>query len=470
VNRNDLPRPAPEDRSTGGGSDEAEPEPDAIGIVGLGFVGIASAAAFVHYGRSVICFDISAARREQVRRGDSPMYEAGLGEFLRATVGSGRLHVVDSLDALVTSSATVFLCVPTPATEGGGIDLHSLERAATEVGASVARVDTWRSVIVKSTAVPGTAESTVAPLVAKASGRTVDVGFGIASNPEFLSEGTLVEDALHPSRIVIGVREGRTRGLLEEAYRGFPAPLLVLRPAGAELLKYAWNALLATRISFANEVAALAETLGVDIRDVMDGVGKDPSVGSGYLRAGPGFGGSCLGKDLTAIVEFARQRGVDMRLLRATLEVNRSQPAHVVDLAAHAAGGVDARTVALLGLSFKAGTDDVRDSQAYPLLRELVRRGARVRLFDPVATEAFLRGLPSDWRAAHENDFDVLAGLEPTVRGADLAIIQADWPEFRAAPSEWWATLRMKLVVDSRRTLDPAELERNGVRYVAVGR
>jgi UDPglucose 6-dehydrogenase len=441
-----------------------------IGIVGLGYVGLTTATAFAERGRTVVGFDLDPRRRAVVAAGRAPIHEPSLPPLLRRAVRSGRLTVAHDIPELLRRCELVFLCVPTPSRPDGAVDVRFVRAASAAVGEALRGVRGWRGIVVKSTVTPGTTERLVAATLASASGRTLGRTFGVASNPEFLAEGTAVRDALHPSRIVLGVSDRRTESALRGAYAGFPAPILVLSPTAAELVKYASNAMLATRVSFTNEVSRLAEKLGVDIYPVMAAVGLDPRIGPRFLAAGPGFGGSCFTKDLHALVAAAAAVRVRLPVTSATLAVNDDQARHVVELAAAAAGTVRGRTVAVLGLAFKPDTDDVRESRAFPIVAELLRRGARVRLHDPAAGPNFLAGMDPALRARHRRSIRPVGSLRAAVTGADLALIQCDWDEYRRAPVALWSRLRRRLIVDARRTLDAAALARRGIEYVAIGR
>jgi UDPglucose 6-dehydrogenase len=441
-----------------------------VGVVGLGYVGLATAVAFAHYGRTVIGFDVAPARRATIARGKAPFFEPGFQSALARVVRAKKLSVVDSTQALLEQAELVFLAVPTPSTKEGTVDLSYVRSACEEIGHALRDANGWRGVVVKSTVVPRTTEKVVEPTLRAASGRTSPRSLGVSANPEFLSEGTLVADALHPTRIVVGTSDARTLGSLRSAYRGFPAPLLNLTPTGAELVKYTANALLATKVSFTNEIARLAERSGVDIDGVMAAVGLDPRLGRGFLRAGPGFGGSCFTKDLRALLACANDMGLRLEIPNSVLAVNDEQPIHVTDLAERSLGSLAGRTVALLGLAFKEETSDVRDSRAYPILRELLRREARVLLHDPKAGPAFLAGLPGELGPLEGGAYRLEDRLLTALNGSDLAIIHTGWKEYERLPAREWRRLRRRIVVDTRRILSADALAKLGVIYVAVGR
>jgi UDPglucose 6-dehydrogenase len=438
-----------------------------VGVVGLGYVGLATATAFAAHGIDVVGFDIDARRRRAVAGGRSPVFDPGLPELLRSVTKSGRFTVASTLQTVIDNSDLIFLSVPTPSRPNGAIDLAFLRSAASAVGTAIGSTRGWVSVIVKSTVLPGTVDRVVEPILQRRSGRVPGADFGVGSNPEFLSEGTMVEDATHPHRVIIGISEPRTERLLRAVYSRFDAPILTMSRSAAELVKYASNGMLATRVSYANEIARVAELAGVDVYQVMEGVGLDPRIGPLFLRAGPGFGGSCFTKDLRALVAFGRAGGLPMDLAVSVLAVNESQARHIVDMAAREVGVLRRRKVALLGLAFKAETDDVRDSRAYPLLKELLRRGARPILHDPRATANFLRGLPDHEGSAGK--FVVATSAKTALATADLAIIQCDWKQYAQLPASAWARLHRATVIDARRSLDPRKLKLANVRYVAVG-
>jgi UDPglucose 6-dehydrogenase len=445
------------------------PQGRAIGVVGLGYVGIATAVSFANSGKKVVGYDVDDERMMSLKKGKAPIFEPGLSELVSRHVKNGRLSFADSVDDLIGACNVIFIAVPTPSAKDGTIDLSFLKQAAQDLGYAQSRNPGWRLFVVKSTVVPGTTMNDFAPTMAKCTGGTLGTGFSVASNPEFLAEGTMVEDALHPPRIVIGITDEKSEKLLKSIYAGFHSKVVVLSPTAAELVKYASNSMLATRVSFANEISRMAEKAGVDVYPVLDAVGMDPRIGGKFMRAGPGFGGSCFTKDIKALIAWAKASGLETSLISATLDVNDRQARHVVDLARESTGGLKGKRVALLGLSFKPDTSDTRDSRAYTIVEELLWQEATVSLYDPVAVENFRRGLPHGVADEIGGRLFFASSLKEALRGSDIAIIQCDWEEFRRTPTANWKLLKDKLVVDSRRTLDRKALARNGVRYVSVG-
>jgi UDPglucose 6-dehydrogenase len=441
-----------------------------VGISGVGgHVGIAMGVAFAHFGHRVVGWEVVESRRQDVARGRAPFFDPGLDEELAGAVKGHTLSVAKSHEAFVRGADVIFLCLPTPSRPDGSVDLSFLEDEAARIGQLLPRLHRWKLLVIKSTSPPGTT-ARIEEIVARSSGLAAGQAFSVACNPEFLAEGSMVQDALTPSRIVLGVSDGRSEQALREVYGGFPSERVVLPPASAELVKYASNALLAVKVSFANEIARVAEKVGADVYPVMEAVGLDPRLGPHFLKAGPGFGGSCFPKDLKGLVALARQLHSPIPVTEGALSVNESQARHVVDLAEGAVGGsLAGREVALLGLAFKAGTDDVRESRAYPILGELLKRGALVRLHDPRAAEAFREGLPALLAGDAGARAQFCNTAQEALAGADVALLQCDWPEYRDLPVGAWKELRGKVVVDSRRSVDPRTLRKAGLRYVALG-
>ena len=456
------------------------PAPRDLAIVGTGYAGLVTAVAMAKHRHRVACVDIDPSRVEAVSSGRAPFFEPGLDEALAGVVRSGRLTATTDLAAAVRSSDATFICVGTPSAPDGSFDLSQVERASRAIGIALrdgggrrdssSRHRHHHVVVTKSTVAPLQNRTVVLPALEAASGMVAPRDLSLASNPEFLREGSALADALRPDRVVLGTMEGdsRARAFLDSLLRPARAPILHTTLEGAELVKLASNAMLATRVAFANEVANLASAVGADGEEVLRGVGMDHRVGPYFLRAGAGFGGSCFPKDLRALVAFAEDRGVGMVVPAAALEQNDVQPIVVVELARRALGGaLEGRRVALLGLSFKAGTDDVRETRALPIYRALLEAGARVVCHDPRACAAFTalaasEGLPRPKMAR---------SLEAALRGSDAAVLQADWPQYTSLGPQALVDLMgdAPVVVDGRRALDPARMRRAGVRYYGIG-
>ena len=430
-------------------------------------MGIATGLGFASHGRTVFAYDVNPKIRDAVRRGRSPYREEGLSPLLARETRRHRFTVVDTVEQLVESADCIFLCVPTPSSKEGGVDLGPLLRAVRALGVAARSVSGYRLLVVKSTVVPGTTVEVLDPTLRRASGRGARA-LGLAVNPEFLSEGQMVRDALRPSRIVIGTTDARSRRVLRGAYAGFTAPVIELMPSDAELVKHASNAFLALKVSYANELSRWTERLGGNVDEVARAVGADPRIGPAFLRAGPGFGGSCFEKDLRAFRHRGGELGLPVRSAEAALAINEDQTRHAFELIRDAAGALRGRSVAILGVAFKAGTDDVRESRAFPIAERLIAAGANVRLHDPAALPNFQR----EWRrrtGSVPRQLKFCPTVADTLRGADLAVLQADWPEYVNWSPRWTQAMRTPLLVDLRRAIGPSRAARAQLRVVRLG-
>ncbi|MBE3576172.1 MAG: UDP-glucose/GDP-mannose dehydrogenase family protein [Limnochordales bacterium] len=434
-------------------------------VVGAGRVGLIMAVTLARLGHEVVCLEKDAERVELLRQGCSPFWEAGLTQALREGLEAGRLAFAHAGERYVIAPDTqvVMLCVGTPVTAVGGIDLSQLE-AAVEFLLPRLEEDVLPAVtgpvalVTKSTVPVGTARALAARIAARGmAGRVL-----VASNPEFLREGTALADALHPDRIVIGMQEPEAAAILRELYAGIEAPVIVCDWQTAELIKYAANAFLATRLSLMNELADLAEATGADIVEVARGIGFDPRIGPHYLKAGLGYGGSCLPKDVAGLIHMACEQGVAPTLLTAVAAVNGLRPGKVVARLRQALGGsLEGRVVAVLGLSFKGGTDDLRSSPALEVVRLLARAGARVRTYDPAHPPGALAAVSAE----------ILPSAYEAVRDAEAVAVVTDWDEF--VQLDWERMRKMmagRIVLDARLCLDAAHLSKLGFFYIAPGR
>ncbi len=421
-----------------------------IAVIGAGYVGLTTGACLAHLGHQVVCADVVPEKVEGLSRGEVPILEDGLDDLVRAGIDSGRLSfVLGAARAVEAADAEfTFLCVPTPQSDDGSADLSYIEDAAREIGPVVRP----RSVVINKSTVP--VGSTL--VVERALGRG-DVA--VVSNPEFLREGSAVYDALHPDRIVIGSEDQAAAIRVASLFDGITAPVIVTDPASAETIKYASNAFLATKVSFVNAIANLCEAVGADVRDVVVGMGYDRRIGFEFLKPGPGWGGSCFPKDSRALVRIAEDNGYDFSLLKGVIEVNDEQFERMVDKIARAAGGsLDGARVAVWGLTFKARTDDTRQSPALEIIRRLQRRGATVAAYDPAAKDT----PPGVERAA-----DPYAACE----GAGVLAVLTEWDELRWVDFEKVAgAMTQPRIVDARNLLDPASVRRKGFTYEGLGR
>ncbi|MEW6036214.1 MAG: UDP-glucose/GDP-mannose dehydrogenase family protein [Candidatus Micrarchaeota archaeon] len=429
-----------------------------IAVVGAGYVGLISAVGWAGLGHDVSCIEIDKAKAANISRGIAPIFEKGLGQRLREALDSGRLKAGTNF-APVAGADVVFICVGTPSKPDGSIDVSYIRACADSLAGELAGAKRFVVVAVRSTVVPGTSEEVVGAALS-ASGKTLGANIGLAMVPEFLREGSALEDFDSPDRIVVGCLDERTRSKIEKLYEPFSCPKQFTSIKTAEMIKYASNSFLAARLSLVNEFAELCEKSGVDVDDVMKGVGLDKRIGPHFLAAGPGFGGSCFPKDVRAIVAKAKEAGMRPQALDAVLASNAEAQERPFRMLAERME-LKGRTVAVLGLAFKAGTDDVRESPALIVMKRLLDAGCRVRAYDPKAMERMREAFPQ----AHYCE-----GWAECLAGCDAAIILTAWPEFRRSPAEYKRALGDGLLIDARRMLPAEEAKKAGLRYLALGR
>ncbi len=427
-----------------------------VAVVGAGYVGLTTAACLAHLGHEVVCADIDAERVARLRKGEVPILEDGLVALITEGLASKRLSFVVGAAVAARGADVVFLCVQTPQGADGSADLSFVESVAREIAPVLAP----KAIVVNKSTVPVGSTLFVQRVLAEAG--TPGEHVTIASNPEFLREGQAVHDFLHPDRIVIGCEDPESAVRVSELYRGVHAPVLVTDPASAEMIKYASNAFLATKISFINAVANLCEAVDADVREVAIGMGYDARIGFQFLHPGPGFGGSCFPKDVAALLHTAREAGYDFELLDGVVGVNRGQHDRIVEKVRTAAGSLAGAEIAVWGLTFKADTDDLRDSPALVIARKLLDEGAVVRAYDPVAGEAAAELVPA---------LDVRPDPYEAAAGADVVALLTEWEELRWLDFERVRSLmRRPAVVDARNLLDPAAMRRRGFEYTGIGR
>lgn len=428
-----------------------------IAVLGAGYVGLTTSACFAHLGHDVVCADIDAERVARLQKGEVPILEARLPELIAAGLDSRRLRFVVGAANAVPNAEVVFLCVPTPQGSDGAADLSYVESVAREIAPVLAA----NAVVVNKSTVPVGSTRFVQRVLSEAGAR--GDGVKVASNPEFLREGQAVGDFLEPDRIVIGCEHPEAAVRVSELYKGVHAPVLVTDPASAEMIKYASNAFLATKVSFVNAIANLCEAVDADVREVAIGMGYDPRIGFQFLHPGPGYGGSCFPKDVQALLHTARSAGYDFELLKGAVEVNATQHERMVEKVRAAAGGsLAGATIAAWGLTFKADTDDLRDSPALAICSRLLDEGATVRAYDPAAGERAAALLPG---------LELQADVYDAAVGADVVVVLTEWDAFRWVDFERVGqAMRGRAIVDCRNLLDPAAMRRRGFDYDAVGR
>lgn len=429
-------------------------------MVGTGYVGLTTGVCLAHLGHRVVCIDVDPRKIDMLRAGRPPIVEDGITDLLAEGTTSGRLSFALGADPAVADAEVVFLCVPTPQDDDGSADLTYVVAAANEIGPLLAP---GTVVVNKSTVPVGSFH-----VVSAALGRD-DVH--VVSNPEFLREGSAVHDFLHPDRVVIGAENDDSAKLVERLYDPLDAPVIHTDPASAETIKYAANGFLAMKISFINSVAAMCEQVGADVAAVVAGIGSDRRIGPAFLNPGPGWGGSCFPKDSRALVSIARDHGYDFSLMRGVIDINEQQFDRMVHKIVRAVDRFDhdrltGITVGALGLTFKARTDDLRESPALRILDALRARGATIRAYDPTTA-----GELDPIQAARLEGIELCRSVDEAASGTDVLAILTEWPEFADLdPVAVAAAMRGDTIVDCRNLLDPADVKAAGLRYDGVGR
>jgi UDPglucose 6-dehydrogenase len=428
-----------------------------ICVVGSGYVGLVTGAVFADLGNDVVCVDNDRAKIDCLRAGQMPIYEPGLEEMVTRNVGDGRLAFGTDLAAAVRQSDVIFIAVGTPSKDSGETDLSQVEAVAAGIGRAM---DRYKVVVNKSTVPVGTGEL-VREVIARQQPRPVE--FDVVSNPEFLREGSAIEDTLRPDRIVIGAPTQQVAMTLVELYAPLERPMIITDLPSAEVIKYASNAFLAAKISFINAIANICEAAGADVSQVMKGMGLDPRIGAQFLQAGLGYGGSCFPKDVDSLIHTAARLGYDFKLLRSVVEINRARAAHLVEMMRKALGPLDDKTVAVLGLAFKPNTDDMREARSLEVIRLLHGAGAAIRAYDPVANGNARRLLP-DTVVFGESAYEA-------ARGADAIALVTEWNEFRFLNLERLRGLmRRPVIFDGRNLYEPERMRRLGFEYYSIGR
>jgi UDPglucose 6-dehydrogenase len=423
-----------------------------ISVIGSGYVGSVTAACFAEVGHEIVCVDIDEKKVEQINAGIPPIYEEGLGDLLRKYAGKKLIATID-YEFAVRETDISFICVGTPSAEDGSIDLSIVRAAATNIGEALAKKKGYHVVVVKSTVVPETTEKFVLPILEEASGKTAGKDFGVAMNPEFLREGKAVHDFMHPDKIVIGAIDRKSGDLISELYRKFECEVTRTNPTTAEMIKYANNSLLATKISFANEIGNICKKLGIDTYEVMAAVGKDFRISPRFLNSGAGFGGSCFPKDVKALIGKAKAIGYSPILLESVITVNEKQPLLMTEILIRKIGNLAGKKIAVLGLAFKNETDDIRESRAIPVIAELLRLGAKISAYDPMAIENMKRVFPI---------IEYSGKAEDALKGADACLVMTEWDEFRQLESEF-ENMKEKIVIDGRRVIEAKNIDYEGL-------
>jgi len=430
-----------------------------IAVVGTGYVGLVTGACFAEFGVHVTCVDVDKTKVDKLNKGIIPIYEPGLDTIVEKNVEAGRLHFTTDLAKAVRNSLVIFLAVGTPPKDDGSPDMSFYQQAARDVAEAM---NGYKVLVTKSTVPVGTGKW-LREFVTQ--NLTEPTEFGVASNPEFLREGAAITDFMRPDRVVIGSNEQRAIEVMKDLYRPLfliETPIVITSLEAAELIKYAANAFLATKITFINEIANLCDAIGCDVHDVARGMGMDNRIGRKFLHPGPGYGGSCFPKDTRALTTVADQFGVETLIVDAVIEANERQRAAMIPKVEKMVGDVRGKHIGVLGLSFKPETDDMRESPAIDIIKELISRGASIKAFDPVAMEEAKHFLPEIDYAVDEYD---------AITGADMLLIITEWNQFRALDMEKVKQLlRSPKIADLRNIYEPDDMRELGFEYVGVGR
>jgi len=431
-----------------------------LAVIGTGYVGLVSGSCFSEFGFDVTCIDKDAAKIESITSGVMPIYEPGLEDLVARNVAAGRLHFTTETAAAVAAADAVFIAVGTPTRRGDGhADLTYVFAAAREIAAHLTG---YTVVVTKSTVPVGTGRE-VEKVVREANPQA---DFDVASNPEFLREGAAISDFMRPDRVVVGAESERARAMLKALYRPLyliETPVLMTSLETSELIKYASNAFLAVKISYINQMADLCEKVGADVHDVARGMGLDKRIGGKFLHPGPGYGGSCFPKDTLALVRTAEDHDVGVSIVSEVVSYNETRKRSMADRVIAASGGVDGKTVAILGLSFKPETDDMRDSPSLDIVSALIETGARIRAYDPKAMEEAKPMMPDGVTFADS--------AAHCLAGSDVAVIVTEWNEFRAlTPDRFLGAMRGNVLVDLRNIYSPQDMRDAGLVYRSIGR
>lgn len=430
-----------------------------IAVIGTGYVGLVTGACFAEFGVDVTCVDVDVDKVEKLKQGIIPIYEPGLDKIVIKNAAAGRLTFTTDIKSAVEEALVVFLAVGTPPQDDGSPDMSFYRQAAKEVAEAI---NGYKVLVTKSTVPVGTGKWLREFVSANL---RVETEFGVASNPEFLREGAAIEDFMRPDRVVVGTNDERAIEVMKDLYRPLyliETPVVITSLEAAELIKYAANAFLATKITFINEIANLCDAIGCDVHDVARGMGMDNRIGRKFLHPGPGYGGSCFPKDTRALTTVADAFGVETRIVDAVVEANERQREAMIPKIEKLVGNLNGKTIGVLGLSFKPETDDMRESPATDIIKELVKRGATVRAYDPVAMTEARHYLP---------DIEYAADEYAAISGADALVIITEWNQFRALDMEKVkGLLKSPKVADLRNIYEPEDMREMGFEYVGVGR
>jgi len=439
-----------------------------ISVMGIGYVGMCTAVGFASKGYKVIASTHDAEKTAKINKGIPPFYEPHLQELLEKTIRDGYLKCLHNQpDEAILQTDLTFNAVGTPSKPDGSINLQYIEQSTQKIGKALNKKDTYHVVVIKSTVVPGTTQNTVKPILEKQSGKNCGSDFGLCMNPEFLRQGSALEDTLNPDRIVIGEHDKTCGDTLESLYRDFygekAPPTIRTSLSTAELIKYANNAFLATKISFINSIANICEKIPeADVNIVAKSIGLDKRIGPSFLNAGLGYGGSCFPKDVKALIAHSKTLGYNPELLDAVENINKTQPYKAVQLCKKFLGDLKGKKIAILGLSFKPNTDDMREARSIPIINQLLKEGANITAFDPVAVPVA--------KTIFENKIQYASSTIECLKNADCCLLVTEWDEFKKLnPEDFKQNMRDPILIDGRRIFDPEKFSQE-LRFAAVGR
>ncbi|NUM73341.1 UDP-glucose/GDP-mannose dehydrogenase family protein [candidate division KSB1 bacterium] len=430
-----------------------------ICMIGTGYVGLVTGTCFAEFGNDVVCVDIDQTKIARLQAGEIPIYEPGLDTLVAQNAKAGRLSFTTDLKHAVENALVIFIAVGTPQAEDGSADMRHVENVAKDI----ARYMNGYKVIVNKSTVPVGAGKLIKKIIQE--NQPAPIHFSVVSNPEFLREGSAIEDFMRPNRVVIGAEDSEAMAIMKDLYSPLyliETPIVMTNLASAELTKYAANAFLATKISFINEVANVCERVGADVHDVAKGMGLDNRIGAKFLHPGPGYGGSCFPKDTRALLTIAQQHDYRFQIVEAAVAVNEQQRRVMIQKIKHITGGVKGKTIAFLGLSFKPNTDDMREAPAADIIQALLQEGAQIRAYDPVAMPEARKILPNI--AYGKDTYDIM-------EGADALVFITEWNQFRSLDlDKIKGLLKTPLVIDLRNIYEPSKMIDKGFKYYSVGR
>jgi UDPglucose 6-dehydrogenase len=426
-----------------------------IAVIGCGSVGLTTAVGLADGTRRIICIDKDSRKLEMINNGICPFYEPELEEQLKKIINGSFAFETSEDFSKLENFDVVFICVGTPPSKDGSINLSSIKECSRMVGLQITSSSNCPVVVIRSTVVPGTTECVVQPILEKYSGKKAGEGFSLAANPEFLQEGKAYQNFKNPDRIIIGEYDSRAGEILESLYTGISAPIIRTNIRTAEMIKCASNAFLGTKISFINEIGNICKKLGIDVYDVADGIGYDPRIGRDFLNAGLGFGGSCLPKDINALIYQANSLGLDPRILKSIYETNQRQIELILESVRERLGSLEYRNISILGLTFKPDTDDIRETSAFRIIAELLREKVNIKVYDPMVS--------MDTEFPYSNEVTICDSITEAVTDSEGIIIVTGWDEFKDIN-----IYTGKTVFDCRRVLDPKQAERVCLHYEGV--